>query len=116
MNALAHVVTLVAVAAYALSGAGALARLPVIRTGMAAVGVPERWLIFPIGTLKLAGAAGLLIGLLGVPSVGAAAAVGLVLYFTCAVAFHLRAGDYSPQFVLANLLLALAVVEVVVFR
>lgn len=68
---------------------------------MARAGVPESWLTFPIGTLKAAGAVGLLIGLLGVPLVGAAAAIGLVLFFVCAVYTHIRAHDYSTQFGLA---------------
>lgn len=38
-----------------------------------------------------AGAAGLLVGLLGVRPLGIAAAVGLVLFFVGAVAAHLRA-------------------------
>jgi hypothetical protein len=76
---------------------------------MARAGVPESWLTFPIGTLKTAGAAGLLLGLAGVPLVGTAAAVGLVLFFVCAVYTHVRVGDYSPQFGLAVGFLVLAV-------
>jgi hypothetical protein len=96
-------INLVAAAANAFSGIAALARLPPIRQGMVRVGVPRSWLRFPIGTLKTAGAAGLLAGLAGVPYVGAAAAaaVGLVLFFVCAVHTHLLAADYSPQFGLA---------------
>jgi DoxX-like family len=43
-----------------------------------------------LGTLKLAGALGLLVGL-GLPVIGIAAATGLVLYFIGAVIAHLRA-------------------------
>ena len=103
------VVTLVAVAANAFSGIAALAHFRPILPGMARAGVPESWLTFPIGTLKTAGAAGLLLGLLGLPLVGTAAAIGLVLFFVCAVHTHLRAGDYSPQFGLALGFLGLAV-------
>jgi hypothetical protein len=39
----------------------------------------------------------MLLGLLGVPGVGTAAAGGLVLFFACAVHTHLLAGDRSPQ-------------------
>ena len=95
------VVTLVAVAANAFSGIAALAHFRPILPGMARAGVPESWLTFPIGTLKTAGAAGLLLGLLGLPLVGTAAAIGLVLFFVCAVYTHLRAGDCSPQLGLA---------------
>lgn len=97
MSTASLVVTLVAVAAYAFSGIAALAHFRPILPGMARAGVPESWLTFPIGTLKTAGAAGLLLGLLGRPLVGAAAAIGLVLFFVCAVYTHLRAGDHSPQ-------------------
>ncbi|WP_052852932.1 DoxX family protein [Streptomyces avicenniae] len=95
------VVTLLAIAANAFSGVGAILRLPAILPGMARVGIPESWLVFPIGTLKLAGAAGLLLGLLGVPHIGHAAALGLVLYFLAALGFHVRARDFSSQFGLA---------------
>lgn len=103
------VVHVLAVAANAFSGIAALAHFKPIVPGMTKVGVPESWLTFPIGVLKTAGAAGLLLGLLGVPVVGTAAAAGLVLFFACAVHTHLLAGDYSPQFGLALGFLALAV-------
>ena len=104
------VVTALAIAAIGFSGVAALAHFRPILPGMARAGVPESWLTFPIGTLKTAGAAGLLLGLAGVPLIGTAAAVGLVLFFVCAVYTHIRAGDYSPQFGLAIgfLLLAMA--------
>jgi DoxX-like family len=57
---------------------------------MAEVGVPRSWLV-PLGILKGAGAAGLLIGLLDVRPLGIAAAIGLVLFFTGALATHVRA-------------------------
>lgn len=91
------VVTIVAILANGLSGVATIARTPQVVGAMEAVGVPRSWLIFPIGTAKVAGALGLLIGLFGVPYVGEAAAIGLVLFFVCAVYTHLRANDYSPQ-------------------
>jgi hypothetical protein len=57
---------------------------------MAEVGVPRSWLT-PLGVLKGAGAAGLVLGLLGVRPVGIAAAIGLVLFFIGALAAHVRA-------------------------
>ena len=75
---------------------------------MAKAGVPTSWLTFPIGTLKTAGALGLAAGLAFRP-LGTAAAIGLVLFFVCAIYTHIRAGDYGPQFVLANGFLALNV-------
>jgi hypothetical protein len=103
------IVTLLAVAANAFSGIAALAHFRPILPGMVRAGVPESWLTFPIGTLKTAGAAGLLLGLLGVPLVGTASAIGLVLFFVCAVHTHLLAGDYSSQLGLALGFLGLAV-------
>jgi hypothetical protein len=56
----------------------------------AAVHVPRSWLP-ALGTAKLAGAVGLLVGLVGLPAIGIAAATGLVLFFIGAVIAHLRA-------------------------
>ena len=86
----------------------ALVHFKPILPGMVNAGVPESWLTFPIGTLKTAGAVGLLLGVIGVPLVGTAAAAGLILFFVCALYTHLRAGDYSPQFGLAIGFLLLA--------
>ena len=46
---------------------------------------------------------------LAIRSLGVAAAIGLVLFFVCAIYTHIRASDYSPQFYLANGFLALNV-------
>ena len=104
------VVTLVAIAANTFSGVAALVHFKPILPGMVKAGVPESWLTFPIGTLKTAGAVGLLLGVFGVPLIGTAAAVGLILFFVCAIYTHMRAGDYSPQFGLALGFLLLVVV------
>jgi DoxX-like family len=95
------VVTLLAIAADAFSGVAALVHFKPIIPGMLKAGVPESWLTFPIGTLKTAGAIGLLLGLIGLPLIGPAAAIGLVLFFVCAIHTHLLARDYSLQFGLA---------------
>ena len=87
-------------AANLFSGIASLARIAPIYPAMAAVGVPASWIRFPIGTLKTAGALGLLAGL-WLPAVGTAAAAGLVLFFACAVHTHLLARDYHFQFGLA---------------
>jgi len=57
---------------------------------MAEVGVPRSWLI-PLGLLKGAGAAGLLVGLLAVRPLGIAAGIGLALFFAGALTAHARA-------------------------
>jgi hypothetical protein len=103
------IVTIVAVAANAFSGVAAILHFKPILPAMASAGVPESWLTFPIGTLKTAGAVGLLLGLIGVPVIGTAAAIGLILFFVCAIYTHVRASDYSAQFGLANGYLLLAV-------
>ncbi len=101
----AHVVvTLIAIVANAFSGIAALLHFKPILPGMAKAGVPESWLTFPT-----AGAAGLLLGLIAAPLIGTAAAIGLILFFVCAVYTHIRASDYSAQFTLANVYLLLAV-------
>ncbi|MFI6086012.1 DoxX family protein [Streptomyces sp. NPDC051217] len=64
-----------------------------IVTSMAKLGVPDSWLP-RLASLKAAGALGLLVGL-WVPFLGAAAAVGVVLYFAGAVIYHVRAKDYA---------------------
>jgi hypothetical protein len=105
------VVTLLAIAANAFSGV-ALVHFKPILPGMAKAGVPESWLTV-LGILKTAGAVGLLLGLIGVPLIGRAAATGLILFFVGAIITHLRARDYSQQFGLANGFLLLAVATLV---
>jgi hypothetical protein len=61
-----------------------------------------------LGLLNAAAAFGLLIGLIGVPPIGTAAAIGLVLYFFGAIVAHLRVRDYSIGPAAAFLLLAAA--------
>lgn len=62
-----------------------------------------------LATLKLAGAAGLVVGLTVVPWLGVAAGIGLVLFFIGAVAAHIRARVFhSIAFPGLYLLLALA--------
>ncbi|WP_086852663.1 DoxX family protein [Amycolatopsis kentuckyensis] len=60
----------------------------------AAVNVPPGRLP-ALGALKLAGAAGLLLGLLGVPLVGPAAATGLILFYLGAIAAHVRTRRFA---------------------
>lgn len=110
----AYVVTaLVTIAVNTFSGFAAMTRLKsIMRTlgpALERAGVPESWLIFPIGALKALGALGLVLGLLGVPLIGTAAAAGLVIYFVCALYTHLRVYDFVPQFYLAIVFLGLAV-------
>jgi len=56
-------------------------------------GGSHSWLL-PLGALKAAGALGLLVGI-GVPLIGIAAAVGLILFFVGAITVVIRARWYS---------------------
>ena len=74
---------------------------------IARIEVPPSWLL-PLGALKFAGAVGLIAGI-AVPLIGVAAAIGLVLFFACAIFAHLRVGWYSTlAFPIAFLLLSVA--------
>ena len=90
MFAVYVVVTVITIIANAAVAVADLCRAPFVLANSAEVGVPPSWLPL-LGTLKAAGAAGLLIGLLGVRFLGIAAAIGLVLFFTGALAVHVRA-------------------------
>ncbi|MFE3193210.1 DoxX family protein [Nocardia sp. NPDC059240] len=105
----AVVVTTINAVLVAGSGLGAALKIEPILEPMAKLGVPESWLVFPIGTLKLAGALGLILGLLGVPLIGPAAAIGLILYWVCAMYTHIRSQDFNPQFYLGMVFCALSV-------
>ena len=70
------------------------------------VRVSQRWMI-PFGILLASGAAGLLIGF-AVPVLGTAAAIGLVLYFICALSAHLRVRDPGIGGAVSFLVLAVA--------
>jgi hypothetical protein len=84
-----------------------LVRYDQVAVGMARAGVPESWMT-TLGALKMAGALGVLVGIV-VPLLGVAAAAGLALFFVGAILTHLRARDYSPSLGLAGVFLALAV-------
>jgi hypothetical protein len=101
-------VTVVAILANAFAAAADFSRARFVLDNSASVGVPVSWLT-PLGLLKAAGAAGLLLGLLGVPVTGTAGAAGLVLFFVGAVVTHLRAGDRSARLAFPASFLLLAV-------
>ena len=68
------------------------------------VRVSQQWMI-PPGTLLAAGATELLVGF-AVPALGTAAAVGLVLYFICALSAHIRVRDPNVGGAVSFLVLA----------
>ncbi|GAA2568046.1 MULTISPECIES: DoxX family protein [Streptomyces] len=87
------IVTVIAVLANAGIAVADFSRAEFVLANSAEVGLPQTWLPW-LAAPKAAGAAGLLLGLMGVPVIGAAAATGLVLFFTGAVAAHIRAHVY----------------------
>src|SRR6266581_2439853 len=98
------VVVFLAAAANIFSATCDFVRYKQVAIAMAKAGVSESWMT-PLGILKAAGALGLLIGI-GVPLIGTAAAIGLILFFVGAIITHLRAQDYSFGLAVAFLLLA----------
>ncbi|MET9414310.1 DoxX family protein [Streptomyces klenkii] len=110
------IVTVVTIAVNAGIAVADLARARFVLANSAEVGVPQSWLPW-LAVLKGAGAAGLLLGLLGVPFLGVAAATGLVLFYVGAVTAHVRARVYrSMAFPGAYLALAAASLVLTVAR
>jgi uncharacterized membrane protein len=70
------------------------------------VRVPQKWMI-PFGMLLASGAVGLLVGF-AVPTLGTAAAIGLVLYFVCALGAHIRVRDRQIAGAVSFLMMAVA--------
>jgi hypothetical protein len=100
-------VTLMAIAASTFVAVANFMRLEFVLTTADKVSVPQSWMSV-LGSLNAAAALGLLVGLIGVPPIGTAAAIGLVLYFVGAIITHLRARDYSIGPAAAFLLLSVA--------
>ncbi|MEV8399779.1 DoxX family protein [Streptomyces niveus] len=103
------VVGILLAAALSASAFFMASRSEAITTNMAKLAIPDSWLP-RLASLKAAGALGLLVGL-WVPFLGAAAAVGVVLYFVGAVIFHVRAKDYA--FAPAAVFIVLAVAALI---
>ena len=74
------------------------------------VRVPQKWMI-PFGILLASGAVGLLVGF-AVPALGIAAAIGLVVYFVCAVSAHIRVRDRNVAGAVSFLVMAVAALVV----
>jgi hypothetical protein len=100
------IVTLLAAAANIFAATLDFIGFKQVLINMAKTGVSESW-INVLGILKAAGALGLLSGI-GLPLIGIAAAVGLVLFFVGAIITHLRACDYSFGLAVLFLLMAVA--------
>jgi hypothetical protein len=110
MEAAYTAVTLVAASALAYAAYLNFSRDQMVLTAAKRVQVSEAW-IYPFGAILAAGALGLLLGL-AIPWLGIAAAVGVVLYFICAVAAHLRVNDRHIGAAMAFLFMGLAALVV----
>ncbi|SEE45926.1 DoxX-like family protein [Streptomyces sp. 2131.1] len=93
MSVTAIVITVLTALWVGFSGVSLLRRAPFVVEPLVSYGVPRTWWT-PLAVAKLLGAAGLLAGL-GVPAIGMAAAMGLILYFAGAVVTVLRARSYK---------------------
>jgi DoxX-like family len=101
-------VTIATIVANAGAAAADFSRARFVLANAAELGVADTWLPL-LGALKAAGAAGLLIGLLGLQPLGIAAAIGLVLFFIGAMVTHIRARVlYNIAFPVVFLALAVA--------
>ncbi|OMC00135.1 hypothetical protein A5733_00535 [Mycobacterium sp. NS-7484] len=106
LGPIATVIVAITIAANAAMALADLAGARFVLANSAEVGVPRTW-VSPLGLLKGAGAAGLLIGVVAFPPIGLAAAVGLTAFFIGAVVTHFRARVfYNIAFPAAFLLLA----------
>ncbi|MFI0357016.1 DoxX family protein [Actinomadura sp. 9N407] len=84
------VVTVITISANVAIVIADLAKSKFVLANSAEVGLPRSWLPW-LAALKAAGAAGLLLGLLGADVIGIAAAAGLVAFYVGAVGAHVRA-------------------------
>jgi DoxX-like family len=87
------IVTVLAAGANIYAATNDFTRVKWVLVNMTKLGVPHSWL-FSLGVLKAAGALGLLVGI-GVPQIGVAASVGLILFFVGAIVTAMRAHWYA---------------------
>lgn len=106
MSTIYVVITLLASVANGYAASLNFAHAESVKVVADRVHVSHKWMI-PLGILLALGAGGLLIGLV-VPVLGIAAALGLVLYFICALSAHIRARDRGVGGAVSFLVLALA--------
>lgn len=85
--------TILAIISNAFSATLDFIRYKQVIIAMEKARVPTSWM-FLLGVLKAAGALGLLVGF-AVPLIGAAAAIGIILFFVGAIITHIRVRDYS---------------------
>jgi hypothetical protein len=99
-------VTIVVALANSYAAALSVAGAESVKVVAGQVRVPQKWMI-PFGILLGCGAAGLLAGF-AIPVLGTAAAIGLVVYFICAVSAHIRVRDPKVAGAVSFLVMAAA--------
>jgi hypothetical protein len=87
------VVTVLAAGANIFAATNDFTRAEWVLANMTKLSVPHAWL-FALGALKAAGTLGLLVGI-GLPPLGVAASVGLVLFFVGAIVTAIRVHWYA---------------------
>ncbi len=116
MNTALMVITLFTAAITAAIAIADFVPARFVLANSAQVGVPRSWLP-ALGSVKLAGATGMVVGLLGPRELGIAAAAGLVAFFVGAVVTHVRAHVlYNIAFPGAFLCLSAASLALMVAR
>ncbi|MFJ5043150.1 DoxX family protein [Streptomyces sp. NPDC088719] len=89
MTTVLLIATVICAVANTSDAVASYARAPFVLANSAEVRVPPG-AVPHLATLKLAGAVGLAVGLLGVHRLGLAAAIGLTVFFVGAVLVHIR--------------------------
>ncbi|MCC0576678.1 DoxX family protein [Streptomyces californicus] len=113
MNLILVIATVACIAANLNIAIADYGRAPFVLANSAEVRLPSAMLPY-VATLKLAGSAGLVIGLLGAHPLGLAAGVGLVAFFIGAVIAHIRARVFH-NIAFPGVLLALAAASTAFF-
>lgn len=113
MSVVAVTVILATALVNAAVAVGDLTRARFVLATSSQVRVPVSWLP-ALGAAKMAGAAGLVLGLLGIRPIGIAAAVGLTLFFVCAIGRHVQTGVLR-SIPFPGAFLSLAVASLVLF-
>jgi uncharacterized membrane protein YphA (DoxX/SURF4 family) len=95
VQVLVVVFTLLLALIYVLAGMARLQRLPASDAVRERLGLSQAlWRV--AGSVELVGALGLVVGVLAIPGLAVAAAVGMALMMVAATVVHLRAGDLRP--------------------
>jgi hypothetical protein len=106
MHVAYFVTTVLAALANGYAAYSSLTRAEFVQVVADRVHVGRKWML-PFGTLLASGALGLLAGI-WLPVLGEAAAIGLIVYFVCALGAHVRVRDVHVGGAVTFLFLAVA--------